>query len=416
MSSQSSDPPGVATTRLRAIESPVSSGGTGRRRRGGQLLVLPVLLGHDLLGGGEQCPRLPRDRCCASDAVAQLVVGVVLERDRRPRRVQPERVLADRAHGRVEAEQRPVAAGGREVLLLHAVAQVEAVRDAVAVGEDQRGSRIGLRFAECEQRVLRVGAHRHLRDVDVAVGDRLQRQVLARHALAGGGELGDRAERRRLGRLTAGVGIDLGVEHQHVDVAAARQHVVEPAIADVVGPAVAADDPDAAPDQVVDHRQQIACGLARRCAASLSFSARDAGALRADLGLADLRRREDRSARSSPTSGASCAQQRARQLQVLVGRQAKAQAELGVVLEQRVRPGRARGPRRPSSTASPAGCRRRSTSSRWRWRSAGGRRTAATAASDTASRRSRRRRRRTRTAAAGTARRARWRNRPARGR
>ena len=57
----------------------------------------------------------------------------------------------------------------------------------------------------------------------------------------------------------------------------------------------------------------------------------------------------------------------------------------------------ARGPRGPSSTASPAGWRRRSTSSRWHWRFARGRRTAARGASDTASRRTRRRRRRTRT-------------------
>ena len=136
------------------------------------------------------------------------------------------------------------------------------MRDAVAVGDDQRGARISLRLAECLQRLLRIGAHRHLRHIDVAIGNRLQCQVLARHALAGGGEFRDRAERRRLRCLTAGVGIDLGVEHQNIDVALARQHVVEPAIADVIGPAVAADDPDAAAHQVVDDGQQIPCGLA----------------------------------------------------------------------------------------------------------------------------------------------------------
>jgi F-type H+-transporting ATPase subunit epsilon len=93
------------------------------------------------------------------------------------------------ADERVEAEQRPVAAGGRQVLLLHAEAHVDAVRDAVAVGEDQRRPGPGLGLAERLQRLLRIGAHRHLGDIDVAIGDRLQRQVLARGALAGAANL-----------------------------------------------------------------------------------------------------------------------------------------------------------------------------------------------------------------------------------
>src|SRR3954447_9752162 len=49
-------------------------------------------------------------------AAAPLVVGILLERDRRPRRVESEERLAGIAHGRVEAEQRSVAGGGREIL------------------------------------------------------------------------------------------------------------------------------------------------------------------------------------------------------------------------------------------------------------------------------------------------------------
>ena len=44
-----------------------------------------------------------------------------------------------------------------------------------------------------------------------------------RGRLAAGGELGDGAARRRLGRLAAGVGVDLGVEHQDVDVRGRRR-------------------------------------------------------------------------------------------------------------------------------------------------------------------------------------------------
>ena len=107
-------------------------------------------------------------------AIAQFVVGVVFERDGRARRIEAERRLAGVAHRRIEAEQRPVAAGGRQVLLPHAVAQIEAVGDAMAVGEDQRRPGPGLGLAERQQGLLRIGAHRHLRDIDVAVGDGLQ--------------------------------------------------------------------------------------------------------------------------------------------------------------------------------------------------------------------------------------------------
>jgi hypothetical protein len=78
-----------------------------------------------------------------------------------------------------------------------------------------------------------------------------QAEVLLRHRLAGHAEFGDRAERRGLRLLAAGVRVNLGVEHEDVDVAAGGDDVVEAAEADVVGPAVAADDPDALVDEVV---------------------------------------------------------------------------------------------------------------------------------------------------------------------
>ena len=51
--------------------------------------------------------------------------------------------------------------------------------------------------------------------------------------------------------LAAGVGIDFGVEDEHVDVAVAREHVIEAAVTDVVGPAVAAQQPDTFRDEII---------------------------------------------------------------------------------------------------------------------------------------------------------------------
>ena len=127
--------------------------------------------------------------------------------------------------------------------------------------------------------------------------------------LAAGGELRDRAARRRLRRLAAGVRVDLGVEHEDVDVAARREHVVEAAEADVVGPAVAADDPDALADERAGERLEPAClgpVDAREPVAQLG----DEPALLGDPGLgvrvgAGERRRRGR-ARARPTSARAC--------------------------------------------------------------------------------------------------------------
>src|SRR5699024_7361121 len=54
-----------------------------------------------------------------------------------------------------------------------------------------------------------------------------------------------------LGGLTAGVGVHLGVEDEDVDILAGGQDVVQTAVADVVGPAVAAEDPHGLLVQVV---------------------------------------------------------------------------------------------------------------------------------------------------------------------
>src|SRR5208282_571129 len=114
-------------------------------------------------------------------------------------------VLTDRAHGWIEPKQGPIAARNGEVLLLHAEAHVDAVGDALAIGQDQGCSYVSFRLAERVQRLLRVGAHGDLRNVDIAIGDRLESEVLARDALAGGRELSHGSEGRRLRRLAAGV-------------------------------------------------------------------------------------------------------------------------------------------------------------------------------------------------------------------
>ena len=125
--------------------------------------------------------------------------------------------------------------------------------------------------------------------------------------LPGRRELRDRAALRGLRRLAAGVGVDLGVEHEDVHVAARRQHVVEPAEADVVGPPVAADEPHALAHEVARHHREArgvdARGRRRIAREQLPAAAPRARAARAICGSVSCGLSRIARARSSPTNG-----------------------------------------------------------------------------------------------------------------
>ena len=204
----------------------------------------------------------------------------------------------------------------------------------------------------------------------------MPRSFLARR-LAAGGELGHRAERRGLGHLAAGVRVHLGVEHQHVDVAAGGQDVVQAAVADVVGPAVAADDPDALLHQGVGQAEQVAASrVVLSAPASLPCSVGHPLALGGDagfVGLVGVQEAVDQfgadhvAPAGSPVRGRT--RPACRSPGACPGRTRRCPRTASWT-----RPGRGR--RLLTSRAWWAGCRRRSTSSRWRWRPSCGRRRA----------------------------------------
>ena len=159
--------------------------------------------------------------------------------------IQREGVLALRLIGGVEAEQVPVAAlhGLLHLALAVGHAALDGVHLAGSVADNQGGTVILLGLADGGEGLVGVGAHGHLGHVDVAVLHGDLRQALLGHRFARGGKLGHLADVGGLGGLAAGVGVDLGVKDEDVDVFAGGDDVVQTAVADVVGPAVAAEDP-----------------------------------------------------------------------------------------------------------------------------------------------------------------------------
>ncbi len=115
-----------------------------------------------------------------------------------------------------------------------------------------------------------VAAEGDLRHVDGTVADGFHGEVFAAVRLAAGGKLRNGAARCGLGRLATGVGVDLGVENEDVDVLARAKDVIESAEADVERPSVAAQNPHALANQSVGNGEQVAGvgGVDRRQASS----------------------------------------------------------------------------------------------------------------------------------------------------
>ena len=90
------------------------------------------------------------------------------------------------------------------------------------VADDQGRAGVSFRFLDGLDGLRRVCAHGDLRHVDVAIAHGDLGKALALELLTGSRELRDLADVGGLGRLPAGVGIDLSVEDEHVHVLVLR--------------------------------------------------------------------------------------------------------------------------------------------------------------------------------------------------
>ena len=154
---------------------------------------------------------------------------------------------------RVEAEHIPVAAVNSFFHFLLAVLHtaLDGVHLARCIADDEGRAMISLGLLNGLQRLRGIGAHGDLCDVDIAVGHGDLRQRLGLGLLTGSRELCDLTDVGSLGSLSAGVGVDLGIEDEDVDVFTGGENMVDAAEADVVSPAVAAEGPHALLGQIL---------------------------------------------------------------------------------------------------------------------------------------------------------------------
>ena len=76
-------------------------------------------------------------------------------------------------------------------------------------------------------------------------------KIFTRLALTVLAKFGDGPERRGFRRLSTRVGVTLSIQHQNIDVLGQAQDVIQAAKANIVSPAVAANQPDGFFDQRV---------------------------------------------------------------------------------------------------------------------------------------------------------------------
>ena len=114
-------------------------------------------------------------------------------------------------------------------------------------------------------------SYTHL-NVYIAVAHRDLGEALLLGGLAGRRELRNRADVGRLGGLTAGVGVNLGIEYHDVYILAGSEDMIQAAEADIISPAVAAEDPDGLLGQVFLMRNDFLAGVAAGSRALLKLS------------------------------------------------------------------------------------------------------------------------------------------------
>ncbi len=181
-------------------------------------------------------------------------------------------------------------------------------------------------------------AHGDAGDVDRTVADGFHGKIFLAGLLAPGGELGDRAAGSGFRHLAASVGVGFGVEDEDFDVFAGAEDVVEPAEADVVGPAVSADQPDTLAGERIGYGEESA-GFGRVDSGELGPERKDALALGFDAGLSGLVGGEECGYQLIAERCGEGLKQGFGVFLLLVQGETDAQAELRVVFEERVGPG-----------------------------------------------------------------------------
>ena len=115
--------------------------------------------------------------------------------------------------------------------------------DARSVSDNQGRTFISFCFCDCFQGLSFVCAHSDLCYINIAVAHSHHAQVFFLGLFAACCEFSDCCSRGGFRGLTAGVGVNFGIEYHYVYVFAGSEYMVKTAVTDIISPTVATEDP-----------------------------------------------------------------------------------------------------------------------------------------------------------------------------
>ena len=159
---------------------------------------------------------------------------------------QGKRILTFALQRRIEGEQIPVAGSNGFLHFVLAVihAALHAMEFAGRIANDQGRPVVRFCFGKNLDCLRRVSAESDLCDIHVPITHGDFGKTLLANVFPRRGKLANLADVGGFGCLTAGIGIHFGVKHHHIYVFTGSKHMVQSAETDIIGPSVAAKNPD----------------------------------------------------------------------------------------------------------------------------------------------------------------------------
>ena len=146
---------------------------------------------------------------------------------------------------RIESQKVPVTGSYGLLHLQHGLVHtgLDAVVDTRCICDDEGRSFVSFSFFKSSYGLLGVSTHSDLSYINIAVSHSDLSEVFLLDFLTCCCELGNCSDRCSLGGLSAGVGVNFGIEYHDVYVFAGSEYVVNAAVTDIICPAVSAEDP-----------------------------------------------------------------------------------------------------------------------------------------------------------------------------
>ena len=245
--------------------------------------------------------------------------------------------IDSRIGGRLITIEGPVTAGDSIFDAILSLRHIDTVVNAGAISDNEGGSFIGFSFCNRFNGLVSIGAQGDGCDVDITVGHSELTEVFFAARFTAGSEFSDSATACGLRGLTASIGVDFGIEDEDIDVTTEGEDVIEAAVTDIVGPAIAAHDPEGAFEEGIRDSEE-SFGLIGIATSEFSFNGGDISANAFEIGIRFLFAVDEAIYEFVAEFSGEVFDEVLGEVLLLVESESHTETELGVIFEEGVRP------------------------------------------------------------------------------